>query len=547
MSIFFSVPQFLLIALLFLASQEIRLVAGYSGRMLQTQYCTVPMTAGTTIMGRAAVSSTDRTVVVTRNGVALSSGDSYVYGETLVATLSSTAPQYVIEVTGAVVTSGACSQNRVAMSSATFTAPASGSAAVTIVGAWSSGYTVAVAISDTFTLTAPAAPTVSPTTSPTSLAGSTESESHRVKSLSDRSTAAKTGIGAMLFVLIVAIMLYGAYRWAMYRIESPADDRHISLKPVTASRIAAVLSLALCVAAIVLVSHLTKEPTAQDTNLLGKPSWKENLFAWHPVLMVAGFFVSQIGAVASWALLGDHFTAKILHVVCQCAGFATMFAGLWAVWEYKSDVQSYHFATTHAWLGIAAVALFTFTFGFGSLMATLTRFRPESVLRKAFDLKSAHKFLGSWSLTLTTIAVLTGVMDLMPSGTCSPNRAYNADAAALYTTAATSCRVANGLSVVVFIAAGLAALSIAYRGDSFGFTLKAAAKPEPVSAASSSEGEAASDAEAQPVKAKDLVTAGDYASVPASEDDLRGAESVEHDKDISVQVLNSTSVDTINL
>jgi hypothetical protein len=135
-------------------------------------------------------------------------------------------------------------------------------------------------------------------------------------------------------------------------------------------------------------------------------------------------------------------------------------------------MQSYHFTSTHSWLGIAAAALYLFTFLFGSLMASLTRFYPDSILRQAFDLKSAHRNLGVCVLTLTTIAVLTGIMDYLPVGSCNPQSSgYEGDSALYYSNTPMSCRLVNGLSIVVMIAAGLGGLAIAYRGDSFGLSL----------------------------------------------------------------------------
>ncbi len=54
-------------------------VAGYATYMTQSSYCSRSLTAGTQIMSHT-VSSTSRTISVTRNnGVALNSGDAYVF------------------------------------------------------------------------------------------------------------------------------------------------------------------------------------------------------------------------------------------------------------------------------------------------------------------------------------------------------------------------------------------------------------------------------------------------------------------------------------
>jgi uncharacterized membrane protein YozB (DUF420 family) len=207
-----------------------------------------------------------------------------------------------------------------------------------------------------------------------------------------------------------------------------------------------------------------------DFFYLGIPNWQTNLLAWHPVLMVCGFFISQLGAIASWALLRDHFNAKLMHVFCQLAGMSTMIAGLWAIWKYKIDVQSFNYTTIHSWLGIVTVALYVLAFFWGSLMATLTRFYPDSILRKAFDLKNGHKNIGTIVLVMTVVSILTGVMDYLPQGSCIPDvTSYEQDAGQYYAQIPGSCKVAYGMAICVATAMILALSVIAFRGDSFGF------------------------------------------------------------------------------
>ena len=59
-------------------------VSGYASYMCNMggkSYCTTKMTVGTVIMGGAAYSSTTRSIVVTRNGVAISTGYQFVVGD----------------------------------------------------------------------------------------------------------------------------------------------------------------------------------------------------------------------------------------------------------------------------------------------------------------------------------------------------------------------------------------------------------------------------------------------------------------------------------
>ena len=474
------------------------MVQGHSVYMTQSTYCSVPVIVGTQIMSMTTVSSTARTISVTRNGVPLNSGDAYVYGETLVASLSSTSGEYLIQVTGgATVTGGGCSNTRYANAATSFVLPTTGSSSMAIVAAWTTAQTTPVSISSTFTLVAPqptAEPTLSPTlmpnitpyptytaTIPPSFAptttavvpttdDTTNSDSN-ASGLSSLTSSSKTGIGFMMAVTILGAIVGTGYLGAMYRLAHP-DTRYISDKTFTITRIANVIVLICAIFTIMMASMWTKDSNS-DYNYLGKPSWNNNLFAWHPILMVCGFFVSQLSAIASWGLLKNHFYAKLLHVFCQLAGLSTMIAGLWAVWKYKIDMKYFNYTTIHSWIGITTIAVYVFTFFWGSFMAILTRFYPDSILRKAFDLKDGHKTLGTLALMMTTMSILTGVMDQLPVGSCFPNLpagvTYEQDAGQYYSQLPGSCKIAYGMAVFVFIATLISFIGIAFRGDSFGF------------------------------------------------------------------------------
>lgn len=50
-------------------------------------------------------------------------------------------------------------------------------------------------------------------------------------------------------------------------------------------------------------------------------------------------------------------------------------------------------------------------------MGLVTAMWPDSVLRKALDLRRIHQAFGLTSLGLTTIAVVSGIMDQLYTGT----------------------------------------------------------------------------------------------------------------------------------
>ena len=129
---------------------------------MTSSYCSTSLSAGTTIMGSAAVSSSDRTVSFDE----ASCGGTYTPGASLTARIDTTSGQYVIEVSGGSFDSGSCSGARTTTDESTVTAPTDGSDLVLWAG-WATSYG-AVSISSTCTLTAPPDPTGMPSPAPTS-------------------------------------------------------------------------------------------------------------------------------------------------------------------------------------------------------------------------------------------------------------------------------------------------------------------------------------------------------------------------------------------
>jgi hypothetical protein len=73
-------------------------IASYSSKLIDAWRCKKPFTVGTMIMGSPAMSSNLKSVIVSRNGTALNSGDVYYYSEILQVSISDpTSIQYVIE------------------------------------------------------------------------------------------------------------------------------------------------------------------------------------------------------------------------------------------------------------------------------------------------------------------------------------------------------------------------------------------------------------------------------------------------------------------
>ncbi|KAJ1445488.1 hypothetical protein M885DRAFT_418033, partial [Pelagophyceae sp. CCMP2097] len=128
--------------------------------------CDRSVDVGAVIMGSAVVESTARTVQLTRDGAPVACGGTYVAGEALLASLSSTAGQYMFDVSGATLgAAGRCDGARTDNTDGvTVTAPTTGT--ITIRAAWAPGFGIVTKTPDC-TLTLAAAETTQPTANPT--------------------------------------------------------------------------------------------------------------------------------------------------------------------------------------------------------------------------------------------------------------------------------------------------------------------------------------------------------------------------------------------
>ena len=147
------------------------------------------------------------------------------------------------------------------------------------------------------------------------------------------------------------------------------------------------------------------------TTLMGYPG-SENVFAWHPILMVGGFFVGQVLAINTWSIIPDHMASKILHVLWQSAALACMIAGLTAVVKEKFNDKDPSLTTLHSWIGICGIVMFCINYLIGSFMALFTSYLPsDAKLRSSVDWLIMHRFFGLSALSISGGAILLGIME----------------------------------------------------------------------------------------------------------------------------------------
>ena len=99
----------------------------YPSKLCSSSGCNQALAVGNSYMGSSAILSGDNSVTVKRSGVKLNDGDSYVGGETLAISITTTSNyQYLLQATGgATISSASCSGTRIT-SSGSMVMPSSG-------------------------------------------------------------------------------------------------------------------------------------------------------------------------------------------------------------------------------------------------------------------------------------------------------------------------------------------------------------------------------------------------------------------------------------
>lgn len=451
-------------------------VDAHAHYMVSTK-CFKTLEAGTLIMTASAESSSVNTIAVSRGSTSLTSGDKYVSGETLSISITGGesltftddfgTSQFVFEASNiASFTDGTlCSGHmRIAdINPATLTLPTTGSGDVLIWAAWNdqSGLygNPIVYITPTFTLTDPytsgAANTSSNSTSSPSSKRTTSAQVKYQKYPSyvsqDLIIGLIFGIGGFilfLMTLLTYLKLYESGNWKPYSITS---------KMLTCS----VVAVAVGAVATGLVSSWASDMNKGDqSGYLGKPSFSTNPLAWHPVLMVGGFFFSQVLAISMWSVFANsHNLGRAFHFLFHLGGAGSMIAGLAAIVKHKDNIHEESLTTIHSWIGVGAVVFYGLNYLLGLTMAVLTFIFPNSILRKAIDFSSLHRVIGLIAFGLSTIASITGIMNQAGMsgcyylGTGSAHYSSDLNPANNYPNLPNSCKIANGVGVSVAAAA----------------------------------------------------------------------------------------------
>ncbi len=115
-----------------------------------------------------------------------------------------------------------------------------------------------------------------------------------------------------------------------------------------------ILVVALTLACVVLVSLWS---STDMIGSLGMPSWDQNIFALHPIMLCGGFYPSLVLAVSLPIIVNARdgrekkkAIAKYTHISLQIISIIFLILGLYAIFEYKKFRN--HLNIAHSWLGI---------------------------------------------------------------------------------------------------------------------------------------------------------------------------------------------------
>lgn len=424
--------------------------------------CNTALTSGINIMSATSKADSSRSITVYRGSAQLQSGDIYVPGESLTVSLSNiNGIQFIFQAQNANFNNGKCKGLRSLSNIASLTMPQSGS--ISVWAGWATSYG-SVSVSNPFILVSSGLqPSIAPTVHHNLSSASHSAVTTRLQPY----TSSLVGIiiGGLL-LLIGAVFL------------NKSQTNNLDLVEETYSTLysASGIVLAICSIAFV-VSWCTEYHHKNDNGFLGFPSWQNNIFAYHPILLVGGFFGSQVFAIASWTVFKHRPTAKIFHVVAMTTALACLIAGVRAVVLHKFKSGSAHIVSVHSWCGISCIALFCMNYALGWYMAITTYLQvsssPQVDRRHWFahlgiDLKFIHQCIGKAAFDLTVACIVTGIMDQIgqsasfSSGAAS-SVSMNIDPSIHYPKLGASLKVAHGLGVVVTLAAVSVSLMIRRR------------------------------------------------------------------------------------
>jgi hypothetical protein len=221
-----------------------------------------------------------------------------------------------------------------------------------------------------------------------------------------------------------------------------------------------IITAALCTVILGLVLAWATDNDSSDAlssfGFLGRPDWESNPFAYHPLLMVAGYYLSVVLLSLGRAFVSERIYGMMSSVLFGTA--ATCFViGCCAVVKRLHVSGAPSLTSLHSWLGIVSAVCFLACVA--GRLVELTGAVPAETTPESFEGKYGSKVdilqlsADLVTLAVTTLTILTGIS--MQVGQCyyvDASYGTDADPAAHYAALPTACKISFGLGILVIVA-----------------------------------------------------------------------------------------------
>ena len=218
-------------------------------------------------------------------------------------------------------------------------------------------------------------------------------------------------------------------------------------------KIAGGIAFVFASATLIMTAYWAHGPNT-DEGYLGGLNMNEEIFNWHPVLMVAGMFFCLITSMLSYRILPlPQSLQKTIHILVHSAAIVCISIGLACVLasdnkKSKNPYNSYaaNFWSIHSFVGICAICLY----GLNFLLGIFHYLLPGVSLTMKQNFMLNHVFLGTFILITALSALESGIM-LMTSGCSYNTNKPDYNPAEKYHLLNDGCQLANNIGIIAII------------------------------------------------------------------------------------------------
>ena len=177
-----------------------------------------------------------------------------------------------------------------------------------------------------------------------------------------------------------------------------------SRQPVWIENISLVLGRLFALTSVVLVVIWANSKDT-DKKYLGGLDWGDNVFNWHPVLMVTGVLCFTGWSITAYRnKMFSYKTSRHLHMCFHLGAKLCLTVGLRAVWESKDKEKHVHVSSLHSWLGLTTTVLLFQNDILGGVTFLLPHISAH--IKKIYI--PYHIFFGKIAFVMAVVTIETG-------------------------------------------------------------------------------------------------------------------------------------------